>query len=154
MDIIELLEADHREVEALFKTFAKGEHREEIADRILNALDLHTRLEETLFYPELETASDTADTIRESYEEHRQIKNLIAELRPMEQGGAFDAKMKVLEEDVLHHVEEEEDELFPAARVVLDKDDREMIGGEAEEMKKRLRTPKEEFEIEPPPPAS
>ena len=139
MDILKLLKADHDEVEKLFRQVEKeGDRRGEIIGKILSALEIHTRLEETLFYPELETAVETADLIRESYEEHKHVKELVAELRAT----AIDdpdcmPRLKVLREQVEHHVEEEESELFPAAKDVLDTDDRAMIGEEAEEMKRR-----------------
>ena len=145
MEITKLLKKDHDQVRAMFKAFEKlgdkafGE-KEELAARICKELEIHTRIEEELFYPELETPTETADLIREAYAEHQQAKKLIAEIKRMRvDADDFDAKMKVLREDIEHRADEEEDELLPAAKDVLDDDEREMMGEEAEEMKQRLQ---------------
>lgn len=144
MDITKLLKHDHDEVRALFKEFfALGEDaktsREQIAAKICKALEVHTRIEEELFYPELETATETADEVREAYVEHKQAKTLIAEIKRMRSTAEdFDAKMKVLHENIEHHATEEEKEMLPDSKDVLDADEREAIGEEAAAMKQRL----------------
>ena len=145
MEITKLLKKDHDQVRAMFKAFEKlGDEafsqKEELAARICKELEIHTRIEEELFYPELETPAETADLVREAYAEHQQAKRLIAEIKKMRVDAEdFDAKMKVLREDIEHLADEEEDELLPAARDVLDADELDVMGEEAEQMKQRLQ---------------
>ena len=110
-DAIALLKEDHRKVEELFEQFekAKGEGRKEkLALEICKELTIHTIIEEEIFYPSLEGKVDE-DLLKESFVEHDAAKVLIAEI---EAGGPsdeyYDAKVKVLKEEIEHHVEEEE----------------------------------------------
>jgi len=100
-------------------------------------LDVHAQIEETIFYPALKEADETHDIILEGYEEHKVVKTLLAELdalpKDQEEWGA---KLKVLQENVEHHVEEEEGEMFTNARKVLSKDQAEELGARMEAAKK------------------
>ena len=117
MGAIDLLEQDHREVEAYFYKFedlkdegAKGD----LARQICMALTVHMQIEEEIFYPQARKAIEDDDLLDEAVVEHAGAKNLIAEIEEMEPGeDLFDAKVKVLGEMIRHHVEEEEQELFP-----------------------------------------
>ena len=121
-DAIALLKNDHREVEDLFEKFEKAsssERKWEIAQKICNELKIHTMLEEEIFYPACEGKVEE-DLLKESFVEHDAAKVLIAEI---EAGGPsdefYDAKVKVLKEEIEHHVEEEErpkEGLFAQAR--------------------------------------
>lgn len=119
-DAIAILKEDHRAVEKLFKQFeeAKGEGRKEkLARRICLELSIHTRIEEEIFYPACKGKVDE-DLLKESYVEHDAAKLLIAEIEAGsgESDEFFDAKVQVLSEQIDHHVEEEEKELFPEVR--------------------------------------
>jgi hypothetical protein len=111
-DAIALLKADHRKVEELFKDFekAKGDGRKEkLARQICLELSVHTALEEDIFYPACEGTVEE-ELLKESYVEHDAAKLLIAEI---EAGNGrsdeyFDEKVKVLQEQIEHHIEEEE----------------------------------------------
>jgi len=110
-DAIALLKADHRKVEGLFEEFesARGKSRkEELAKQICTELTVHTILEEEIFYPACKGKTED-DLLNESYVEHDGAKVLIAEI---EAGGPdeefYEAKVKVLSEQILHHVKEEE----------------------------------------------
>ncbi len=110
-DAIALLKADHRAVEALFEKFegAKGDGaKEKIARQICLELTVHAQIEEEIFYPACEGKVEE-DLIKEAYVEHDGAKVLIAEI---EAGGPdddyYEAKVKVLSEQIGHHVEEEE----------------------------------------------
>ena len=121
-DAIALLKADHRKVEDLFAKFeaAKGKsQKEQLAKQICTELTVHTIIEEEIFYPACKGNTEE-DLLAESYVEHDGAKVLIAEI---EAGGAdeefYDAKVKVLSEQIEHHVEEEEkraEGLFAQAR--------------------------------------
>jgi hemerythrin superfamily protein len=126
MDAITLLRTDHKTVEQLFKRFEQAGDRayvekREIVDRIVEALSVHAAIEEQVFYPVVrETLATTEGTVLESLEEHHVVKWVLSELADMDpQQERFDAKVTVLMETVRHHVQEEEDELFPEVRASL-----------------------------------
>ena len=110
-DAIALLKEDHRKVEDLFEQFEKANgdgRKEKLALEICKELTIHTIIEEEIFYPSIEGKVEE-DLLKESFVEHDAAKVLIAEI---EAGGPsdefYDAKMKVLKEEIEHHVEEEE----------------------------------------------
>ena len=110
-DAIALLKEDHRKVEDLFEQFekAKGDGRKEkLALQICKELTIHTMLEEEIFYPACEGKVEE-DLLKESFVEHDAAKVLVAEIEGGEPSDEFyDAKVKVLKEEIEHHVEEEE----------------------------------------------
>jgi hypothetical protein len=121
-DAIALLKNDHRTVEELFEKFEKasGEGRKQkLAEEICLELSVHAEIEEEIFYPACEGKVDE-DLLKESYVEHDGAKLLIAEIMSGGAGDEFyDAKVKVLQEEIEHHVEEEErrmEGLFAQAR--------------------------------------
>ena len=142
---IELLESDHRKVEALFDRYEREKEGDEevkraIARRICGELKAHAQLEEELFYPWLRENMDEEDMelLEEAYVEHASAKDLIAQIEAAgEADGTFDAKVKVLGEYVKHHVKEEENEIFKAVRGMqeeLDELGQEMHARKAELM--------------------
>ena len=121
-DAIALLKDDHRTVKELFEKFEKasGEGRKQkLAEEICLELSVHVEIEEKIFYPACEGKVDE-DLLKESYVEHDGAKLLIAEIMNGEAHDEFyDAKVKVLKEEIEHHVEEEErrmEGLFAQAR--------------------------------------
>jgi hemerythrin superfamily protein len=122
MSAIDMLESQHREVEDLFEEFeeAKGKKKLAIFQQIADKLAVHAAIEEKHFYPAAKS-KDTEDMLTEAAEEHLSVKRLIADLLALDTvDETFDAKIKVLQEQVEHHVEEEEDELFPKVQKMLD----------------------------------
>lgn len=121
MDAIELLLADHRNVEKLFKDYEKlveddGSYnaKEALAATICAELTVHAQIEEEIFYPAARDILDEEDLVDEAVVEHASAKDLIAQLSDMApDDDLYDAKIKVLSELIEHHVEEEEDEMFP-----------------------------------------
>src|SRR5436190_17546907 len=113
-DAIALLKQDHRTVEDLFAQFEKasGEGRKQkLAEQICLELSVHAEIEEEIFYPACEGKVDE-DLLKESYVEHDGAKVLIAEIMNGGPGDEYyDAKVKVLQEEIEHHVEEEEKRL-------------------------------------------
>ena len=111
-DGITLLRDDHRKVEELFKEFEKASgdgRKEKLAHEICLQLSVHTAIEEEIFYPACEGTVEE-DLLKESYVEHDAAKLLIAEIEAGqgESDEFFDSKVKVLQEEIQHHVEEEE----------------------------------------------
>jgi hemerythrin superfamily protein len=122
-DAIAMLTAEHKEVKAMFEQYDQlGDRakatKKKLADQICNALTLHAAIEEEIFYPALRAASkDAADLLDEALVEHAGAKDLIAQLQDMDpEDDLYDAKVKVLGEQIDHHVGEEEGEMFPKAK--------------------------------------
>jgi len=129
-DAIKLLRADHTEVKKLFaeydklaKAEADASEREALALDICNKLTVHTQIEEELFYPACRDAlQDKDDLIDEAAVEHASAKDLIAQLQSSSaDDDMYDAKVKVLGEYIDHHVKEEQNELFPKVRPLIDR---------------------------------
>ena len=143
MNVFTLLKADHKKVagimDKLDSTTERGvKTREELFTQLKTELDVHARIEETIFYPELKKADETRDITLEAFEEHRLVKQLLGELNEMDKGDEqWTAKFTVLKESVEHHVEEEEGEMFPKARKVLSEEQAEIIGTRMEAEKEK-----------------
>ena len=126
---IEMLREDHRKVKDLFEHFEGTESgdKKEIVDTTLRELEIHTAIEEEIFYPaarmvlqEIE-GDEGDDSIDEAWEEHHVVKLIAAELKKMRSSDErYDAKFTVLAESVKHHIEEEENELFPKLESHID----------------------------------
>lgn len=133
MNAMKLLESQHREVEDLFSKIEKArssDMKERLFTDVADKLAVHATIEEHYFYPAVR-AKRTEDILLESLEEHLGIKRVIADLLQTDvEDKTFDAKISVLKEQVSHHVEEEEGELFPKVRKLLDQDSLEAIGQE------------------------
>ena len=117
---IEMLETDHRKVEMLFDQFeemkedAGEDEKRELAQRICMELKVHTQIEEELFYPWARENMEEPDLVEEATVEHQSAKDLIAQIEgATDIDETFEAKVKVLGEYVKHHVQEEENEMFP-----------------------------------------
>lgn len=131
MDAFNLLKADHRKVEDLFSQLeaARGQARLRVFDQIKTELDLHAHIEEKIFYPALEKPRQTHELTLEAYEEHAVVKKLLRELsRAKTANEEWQAQAKVLQENVEHHVEEEENELFKKAAKVLSQEEIDELG--------------------------
>jgi hemerythrin-like domain-containing protein len=131
MDAFKLLQTDHRNVAALFDQLerASGKAKLSVFNQIKTELELHTHIEETIFYPALEKPEETHDLTLEAYEEHAVVKKLLSELsRARTADEEWEAQAKVLRENVEHHVEEEENELFEKAESALSEEELEELG--------------------------
>ena len=147
MDAITLLKQDHKTVEGLFKKFEKAgdgakKTQKDLAEKITEELSIHAAIEEEVFYPAVRAAlEEEEDTILEAYEEHHVVKFLLSEIEVMDpEDERFKAKVTVLIESVRHHVEEEEQELFPEVRKALGRKRLGEIGDQMEEAKKTAPT--------------
>ena len=159
MDALELLTADHNRVRGLFARFqaAEGENDAQaarLAEKIFTELDVHTNIEEQLFYPMVTKLNEEIhDLVTEGLEEHHVVDSLMEEIKgltPSDEHWA--AKMKVLIENVEHHAEEEEEELFPKVRKAMDENARTELGRQLEARKAQMGAPtaadKEHFSTE------
>jgi hypothetical protein len=114
---LDLLQQDHRELEAYFKQYEEGSDKAALALKICLALEVHARIEEEIFYPAARDVIENRELVAQAIVEHASAKQLIADIEAMEAGDELhEAKVKVLTEQIRHHVEEEETELFPEIR--------------------------------------
>jgi hemerythrin superfamily protein len=143
-DAVALLKADHKAVKKLFareEKAIKAEMKTALFEQIRNELTVHATIEEEIFYPAVKKARSAhmKDEVLEAYEEHKQVKILlaeIAEITPADE--SYDMKIKVLKEDVEHHVKEEEGEMFPDARKYLGEKRMMELGAEVASRKEEL----------------
>lgn len=148
MDALALLKADHNRVRGLFARFdeAKDTAPSEAATLalvIVKELEVHTMIEEKVFYPAVHHLSpELADGVDEGIQEHHVVKVLMGEIGRVKTGGdEWTAKMKVLIENVAHHAEEEETEMFPKVRSATDAAWRQEMAEKLEAEKKSLKAP-------------
>jgi hemerythrin superfamily protein len=140
MDAMSLLKEDHRKVKKLLaeleSTTERGvKTREELFTKVKQELVVHEAIEEEIFYPALKEHPKTKEIALEGYEEHHVVDTVMAEI----EGVAYDdekwgAKFSVMKENLEHHIEEEEGEMFKQARQVFDQDELTQLG---ESMKAR-----------------
>ncbi|MDP3668162.1 MAG: hemerythrin domain-containing protein [Telluria sp.] len=142
-DAVSLLTSEHREVADLFKQYeALGDRakagKKRLADQICTALTVHAMVEEEIFYPAVrEAGKEAEEMIDEAVVEHASAKDLIAQIQEMDpEDELYDAKVKVLSEQIEHHVQEEEKDMFPLAR--KGKLDLEALGAEMAMRKEEL----------------
>jgi hemerythrin superfamily protein len=139
MDAIQLLKDDHKKVEKIFSDMEGKENRQRLFPELDRELSVHAEIEEKVFYPATKEAEPTRDLVLESIEEHKQIKMVLADLEQTDKTTEeWGAALKVLKEDVMHHVGEEENELFPKVKKVLSKQQLEDLGTRMEELKMQL----------------
>jgi hypothetical protein len=134
MDAMSLLKEDHEKVKKILgeleSTTERGvKTREELFTKVKEELVVHEAIEEEIFYPALKEYSKTKEIALEGYEEHHVVDTVMAEI----EGVAYDdekwgAKFKVMKENLEHHIEEEEGEMFKQARQVFDEDELAQLG--------------------------
>lgn len=147
MDALKLLKEDHKKVKMLFGEVEElgdraSSARKKLFQQIDQELTIHSKIEETIFYPEFRRRADKGEEreeVLEAYEEHGLVKTVIGELEDLDpKDETYKPKLSVLKELVDHHVKEEERSMFPMARELFDKE-------ELEELGERLMAAKEEL---------
>ena len=149
MDALTLLGADHNRVRGLFARFKKAHEAEEtgeaaqLAGKIFTELEVHTTIEEEIFYPWARDLSvEVGETVDEGIQEHHVVKLLMQEINDLDPStDEWTAKMTVLIENVEHHAEEEEKERFPKARSQSNAADRQQLGERLDARKGALGAP-------------
>jgi iron-sulfur cluster repair protein YtfE (RIC family) len=142
---MELLKQDHEMVKQLFSSISQSSEKEqddeEIFDQIRSALEIHAMIEEEIFYPAVAQAQSkqAKEEVQEAKREHTQVKKLLGEMENLEpEDENWEMKLKELQQDVEHHVREEEGELFPEARKVLPQDELTRLGEQLAARKQEL----------------
>ena len=141
-DALGLLKQDHEKVKQLFEQAEVAEEDKEkrkIFKEIKKELETHTRIEESIFYPAMQEYEELKDMVLESIEEHKQVKKLLREIdRLGKTSDKFEPKLRVLQENVEHHAEEEEEgKMFPKIRKLVDSAELQEIGTELEAAKNK-----------------
>lgn len=146
MDGLELLKSDHDKVRGLFQQFRSASEDDdatrmnELCQEIFHELEVHTAIEEEIFYPAVKDrgGEELIEDTDESVEEHHVVDVLMGEIRQLDPtDAAFKAKMTVLIENVEHHAQEEEEEMFPQVRELMSEDDLQTLGQDLYEAKTR-----------------
>lgn len=158
MNALTLIKQDHRNVEDLFKKFEAASENANVAkrglrDKIVEQLSVHAAVEELVLYPALrEELPDSEQDVLEALEEHHTAKLLLSELEKLDPTHErFTAKMTVLIENVRHHVEEEEETLFPTIRKAFGTKRLEELGEALEKAKEGAPTRPHPFQPDEPP---
>ena len=137
---VQMLKQDHKKVAGLFEKYGKTKGQEtkrRIADQAMDQLEIHTKIEEEIFYPAAKEGLGDDALISEALKEHAAVKDLIEELKSMEtEDDEFDEKFTELIADVKHHVSEEESDLLPQAEE--SEMDLAALGGQMAERKQEL----------------
>jgi hemerythrin-like domain-containing protein len=138
VDVLTFLKDEHDEAKTVFTKLekAEGAAARKLFDQLKSMLSLHEEMEETFFYPQLKKEEPATDLILEAYQEHHVMDVLIDEisaLKPTDETWA--PKIKVLQENTEHHIEEEEGELFPKVRKIWDTGRRQEVGRQMQDMK-------------------
>jgi hemerythrin-like domain-containing protein len=154
MSPVEMLKEDHKLVKGLFEKFkdtGDGAFQEQrkISEKIFSELKTHSQLEEEIFYPALRIADEEeyGQIVAESAEEHAVVSSLIEELEmldPEDDAEQFQAKMKVMIENVEHHIDEEESGMLPHAEKTLGERSSE-VAASMMELKQEIRSAPEEL---------
>jgi hemerythrin superfamily protein len=141
MDVYKLLQQDHETVKSIFKELEETteralKKRQSLFSELNTELTVHALAEEKYFYPLLKEADESHELAMEAVEEHKLVKKLLKELENGDKGTeGWYAKLMVLKENVEHHVEEEEGDLFKKARKVIDAETAEQLASEIEAFK-------------------
>jgi hemerythrin superfamily protein len=142
MDAIALLKEDHKNVKQLFRDYEglgdrAMQRRQGLYKKISTELEIHTMIEEEIFYPAAREVTD--EMVAEAMEEHQIVKRLLQELEGMDPSDErFDAKMTVVIENVEHHADEEEQEMFPEVKKKIDTAQLSQLGAKMMERKQQL----------------
>lgn len=152
MNAIELLKADHKKVRALLEelantTFRAAKKRTDLLGKIATELEIHTKIEEEIFYPAFKKAGEKAEDAKmffEAKEEHRAVSKLVLpDLKKTRTGSEqFGARAKVLKELVEHHIKEEEGDMFPRAEKLMSTDELQQLGERLDARKRELKATK------------
>ena len=145
MDALTLLKKDHDGVKKMLKdleatTERAVKTRKNLFERLRFSLTVHEQMEETVLYPALEEHAKAKEIVLEAYEEHDVVDTILGELEqtPVDDE-TWHAKLTVMQENLLHHIEEEEKEMFGQARQVFDEETLESLGQRMQEIKTQAR---------------
>ena len=138
MDALELLKQDHAKVKKLFEQAEDADQEEQrsIFAQIKIELEIHTEIEESVFYPAMQRYNELKDMVAESLEEHNKVKTLLKEMEGMSGGEDFEDKLEELIDNVEHHAEdEEESKMFPKIQELVSAAELDKLGAQLQSAK-------------------
>jgi hemerythrin-like domain-containing protein len=146
MNAIELLKQDHKEAMGMIEQMENpsqgtpsGRANMDMFNQLKQALTLHTQEEEQVFYPALREHNETRQMIEEAYEEHKNVDRMLAQMSGMDPNNSdFMDMLGELKENIQHHVEEEETEMFPKAEKILGQSRLQEMGRQMRQMKQGM----------------
>lgn len=143
MDPFTLLHNDHEKVSELFQRIQSSHsstERQDLFQELKNELLVHAEVEEEYFYPVLEKKEEDLEMEEHAIDEHSQVKQKLEEIENTTNDQKWMSLLQKLKEDIEHHVEEEEQEIFEEVRNILDENERQKLGDTLEkEKKKRMK---------------
>jgi len=145
VDALTLLKKEHDEVKKMLNdldatTDRAIKPRQDLFGRLKHSLTVHEQMEEAVLYPALKEHAETKDIVLEAYEEHDVVETILGELeRTPFDDGIWRAKLTVIRENLLHHIEEEEDEMFGQVRKLFDEETLESLGDQMRTIKSQAR---------------
>jgi hemerythrin-like domain-containing protein len=142
MDAVELLRQDHENIRAMLGQIEESQDtstREQLIKEAMGELVLHETIEEEILYPALTEHPKTKELALEAYEEHGVVEALMAEMQDVGvEDETWMAKFTVMKENLEHHIQEEEDEMFPQAQQIFDQDELDDLGSRMERRRQQL----------------
>jgi len=140
MDAVQMLLDDHKAVKQWFREYSDAgtriETKRDLANRILTSLEIHSKLEEEIFYP---AVRELGSIVEHSYEEHRTVDQMIEQLKGMKvDEPRYDQLMREMRENVEHHMEEEESEMLPQAQQDLGSEEMDRLGQQMQQRRQQL----------------
>ena len=142
---IEMLKEDHRKVKKLLEqgddtTENAVKTRTELLEKIKAEMKAHETLEEEIFYPALQQHEKAKEVVLEGYEEHHVVNQILGELNDVSvEDERWAAKFSVMKENIEHHIEEEEDDMFKKAKQIFSDDELDELGDRMESKKQQLQ---------------
>ncbi|MDP9068028.1 MAG: hemerythrin domain-containing protein [Actinomycetota bacterium] len=145
MDPLHLLTEDHEKVKKLLEeldstTADASDRRRQLFSQIRREMEIHETIEEEILYPALKSHAEAKEVVLEGYEEHHVVDTIMAELDDLSfEDETWGAKLSVMKENIEHHIEEEEEEMFVKARELLEEAELEGLGDRMAARKKELQ---------------
>jgi hemerythrin superfamily protein len=143
MDLFELIEAAHRKVETIFSEIEKtngSKKLDQYFNQLYKELNVHAQTEELTLYPAMRDHDDIKELVNEAEEEHTEVKVLLEQMKSLDvTSSEFKEKISTLKEAVQHHVQEEENEVFPKVRKSMSDEELKQLAKEFEETQSKLQ---------------
>ncbi len=143
MDIFQMLKKDHQTAKDVLKKLEgtgprAAKSREKLFSQLKDDLEAHSHGEEAVFYPALRESAEMVDMLNEATEEHAEVENLLEDLEELgPESEEWNSKLRELKKSILHHVKEEEGNIFKKAKEILAKEEIQRLGKEFQEAKKQ-----------------
>lgn len=138
MDALELLKQDHAKVKKLFEKAESADEKEQkaIFSQIKTELEIHTQIEENVFYPAMQRYDELKEMVAESLKEHSNVKTLLQEMATLSDSEDFEDKLEELIDNIEHHAEDEEEgKMFPKVRELVSANELQKLGAQLQAAK-------------------